>query len=74
MHDTWMQGISNDEMKKASLAHSLREARRKIMEDLAESQSDGSDEKTHWLKLIAIMKPRESVADVSLSYEVVQSL
>lgn len=65
MHDTWLNGVTKKQMKKAKGMQIRREARRQFFDSLGEKGTESKDEL--WSKLLSLMVPGEAVLSVKLT-------
>ncbi|KAJ3024080.1 hypothetical protein HKX48_007261 [Thoreauomyces humboldtii] len=61
IHDSWLQGVTKNDMEKARAAHAKQEE----LANESEAEIDGVRDPNHiWLKAIHLMKPGESIPKV----------
>lgn len=70
-HDSWMQGITKKDMRKAKLMQDRREARQRLFADVEKRHSSGSStlkgkrlEYSYWCGILSLIRPGESTLGV----------
>ncbi|KAJ3150463.1 hypothetical protein HDU86_006636 [Geranomyces michiganensis] len=58
IHDSWLQGVTKDQMEKARAAHERQQLQ---SDEPADADESITDPNIIWLKAIQVMKPRESI-------------
>ncbi|TPX33372.1 hypothetical protein SmJEL517_g03707 [Synchytrium microbalum] len=62
IHDNWLQGVTKNQMLLAKAAHDRQEARARIDFVVEEKTQGKLDANMIWYKILAVMKPGETVA------------
>ncbi|KAI8587002.1 hypothetical protein BDZ88DRAFT_454478 [Geranomyces variabilis] len=58
IHDSWLQGVTKDQMEKARAAHERQQIQ---SDEPSDADENIKDPNLIWLKVIQVMKPKESI-------------